>query len=131
MAAETTIPSIEIADEVKQSLRSETTEEGQVVVHVSYHAPSRGDLIRIWPTTYLIPQEGGEKSKLLTKENISLAPYWTAIPKSGSYRFTLIFSPLPKSCRLFHLFEDIPEPGGFIIRNIKRNETDVYQVDLA
>jgi hypothetical protein len=28
------------------------------------------------------------------------------------------------------MWEDIPEPGGFLISNIVRNETDVYHVDL-
>jgi len=130
MATETTIPAIEISDEVKQSLLSENVEEGQVVVHVSFSSPTGGDLIRIWPTTFLVPQEGGEKSKLVTKQNISLAPYWTIIKRKGLFRFTLVFSPLPKSCNLFHLWEDIPQPGGFIIKNIRRNETDVYGVEL-
>jgi hypothetical protein len=131
MATETTVPTIEITEAVKESLLSEIAEEGQVIVHVQYNRGGKGDLIRIWPTTFLIPQEGGEKSKLVTKENISLAPYWTIIKQKGPYRFTLIFSPLPKSCNLFHLWEDIPEPGGFIIRNIRRNETDVYEVELV
>lgn len=131
MATETTIPAIEISDEVKQSLLSEITEEGQVVVHVSYSSATHGDLIRIWPTTFLVPQEGGEKSKLITKQNISLAPQWTIIMQKGPYRFTLVFSPLPKSCKIFHLWEDIPQPGGFVIKNIRRNETDVYEVKLV
>ena len=131
MATETTVPAIEISDEVKQSLLTETVEEGQVIVHVGYNSGGLGDLIRIWATTFLVPQDGGERSKLVTKENISLAPAWTIIQRKGRFHFTLVFSPLPKSCKLFHLFEDIPEPGGFIIRNIRRNETDVYEVELV
>jgi hypothetical protein len=127
---ETTIPTIQISEEVKQTLFAETIDEGQVVLHVSYPAAGIFDLIRIWPTTYLVPKEGGEKSKLVTKENISLAPQWTVIRKNGGYQFTLIFSPLPKGCKVFHMWEDIPEPGGFLISNIVRNETDVYHVDL-
>ena len=126
----TFIPSIHITEEAKQALISYTETEGQVIVHVSYQSDGLGEGIRIWPTTYLVPQEGGEKSKLVTKENISLAPFWTMLYRKGDFRFTLIFSPLPKTCKLFHLWEDIDQPGGFLIRNIKRNETDVYQVEL-
>jgi hypothetical protein len=72
----------------------------------------------------------GEKSKLILFENISLAPFWTILNKKGTYRFTLIFSQLPQGCKLFHLWEDIDQPGGFLIRNIKRNDSDVYEVEL-
>jgi hypothetical protein len=44
--------------------------------------------------------------------------------------FTLVFSGLPKECKSFDLMEKIPEPGGFEIRNIRRNSTDVYHVDI-
>jgi hypothetical protein len=130
MSTTTTIPSIHISDKAKQSLLSSTETEGQVIVHVRYHSEGQGEGIRIWPTTYLVPQEGGEKSKLITIENISLAPFWTMLYRKGDFRFTLIFSPLPKSCKLFHLWEDIDEPGGFLIRNIRRTETDIYEVEL-
>jgi hypothetical protein len=35
---------------------------------------------------------------------------------------------LPKNCDSFDLIERIPEPGGFIYTNIKRNKTDVYHL---
>ena len=120
-----------ISDRIKQSLASQIDLEGQVTVHVEYKVKQPGEGIRIWPTTYLVPQEGGDKCKLVTFEKISLAPFWTILWKKGTFRFTLVFSPLPKSCQLFHLWEDIDQPGGFLIRNIKRNQTDVYEVILA
>jgi hypothetical protein len=123
-------PAIQISDEVKQSLQQMTDEEGQVIVHVTYFAQDAYAGIRIWPTTYLIPQGGGEKSTLVTLENITLAPNWTMLRKKGDYHFTLVFSPLPKGCKLFHLWEDIDQPGGFLIRNIRRNNSDVYLVRL-
>jgi hypothetical protein len=124
------LPATIISESVKQSLAFLTIEEAQVTVHVSYQVTNPGEGIRIWPTTYLVPQEGGNKSSLLTQDNISLAPYWTILRKKGDYRFTLIFSALPKDCKLFHLWEDIDQPGGFLIRNIRRNNSDVYQVRL-
>jgi len=40
-------------------------------------------------------------------------------------KFTLIFEGLDKPRKHFDLVEDIPEPGGFII---KRNKSDVYDI---
>ena len=40
------------------------------------------------------------------------------------------FSGLPRSCTSFDLIERIPEPGGFEVRNIGRNKTDVYEVEF-
>jgi hypothetical protein len=31
---------------------------------------------------------------------------------------------------VFDLVEEIPQPGGFVIKNIRRNETDVYHIDI-
>ena len=47
------------------------------------------------------------------------------------YWFTLVFSGLPKDCKSFDLREEIPEEGGFLVKNIKRNGTDVYRVKLS
>ncbi len=124
-------PDTLVSEEIKQSLLANTDLEGQVTIHVEYEVKQPGEALRIWPTTYLVTQEGGDKCKLITFEKISLAPFWTILWKKGTFRFTLVFSPLPKSCKLFHLWEDIDQPGGFLIRNIKRNQTDVYEVLLA
>jgi hypothetical protein len=43
----------------------------------------------------------------------------------------MIFSQLPKTCVIFDFLEDIPESGGFEIRGIKRNKSDVYQVTIV
>jgi hypothetical protein len=51
-------------------------------------------------------------------------------PEGKSFRFTLIFSGLSKSCEFFDLLEDIPEAGGFFIQNIKRNKDDIYQGNI-
>jgi hypothetical protein len=126
-----TVPIIHISEEAKQTLINSTETEGQVIVHVRYQSEGLGEGIRIWPTTYLIPQEGGAKSSLITIEKISLAPLWTMLYHKVDFRFTLIFSPLPKTCKLFHLWEDIDQPGGFLIRNIRRTETDIYEVELT
>jgi hypothetical protein len=103
--------------------------EKQVTVHCSIPCPAGGGL-RIWPSTYLVTEDG-TKISLVHWEGISLAPEWTRVNKEQNYRFTLIFAGLPSSCKAFSLEEIIPEPGGFHVGNIKRNKTDVYKVQLS
>ena len=88
-------------------------------------------LIRIWKTTYLVDHSSGTRSKLLHAENITMAPVWTQIPNGALYSFLLVFSGLPKACKQFDLVEEISEPGGFFIKDIGRNDTDVYHIDVS
>lgn len=108
-----------------------TLEDSFVYVHCNFRNRWENMLIRIWKTTYLVDSFSGTKSKLVHAENISIAPVWTRIPDGEQYSFLLIFTGLPKSCRQFDLVEEIPEPGGFFIQNISRNDTDVYHIDVS
>lgn len=85
-------------------------------------------LIRIWPTTFLV-QDNGERKGLLQAYHITAYPYWKYVPPG--HTFTLVFEGLDKTCFLFDLLEDIPEPGGFHIENIERNKSDVYKVEVV
>lgn len=104
-------------------------EEKVVIVHCTYTFPASVEpvAIRIWPTTYLV-QDNGKQKKLLQGYNITPYPEWKLV-KSG-HRFTLIFEGLDKECKVFDLLEDIPEPGGFRFQNIQRNNTDVYWINI-
>ena len=105
--------------------------EQQVIVHCFFkHQLYFDPRIRIWPSTFLKPKESHEVSKLLTAVNISFYPEWTRVKPFSRHDFTLIFEGLPKDCTVFDLEEDIPEPGGFFAPNIKRNESDVYHLEL-
>ena len=108
----------------------EILEDSYVYVHCEFPIPSPGFLIRIWKTTVLQDCHSSARSSLIHAENISYAPQWTQVPDRGTYTFLLIFSSLPKSCTLFDLIEDIPQPGGFLVKNIARNKTDVYRITL-
>ncbi|NVJ48376.1 MAG: hypothetical protein HWE07_14675 [Cytophagia bacterium] len=105
--------------------------ERQVIIHCRFH-PGLMPLpfIRIWPSTYLKPKGSEESAKLLQAFNISFYPEWQRIEFNRYHFFTLVFEGLPKDCTSFDLIEEIPEPGGFFFPNIKRNESDIYQVDL-
>lgn len=126
-----TIVKPEIVEEVLLALQTKIEEEKQVVVHCCFPATfSEGSLIRIWGSTFLVDDRLGHKSGLIHHENISLFPYWTAVDPFKDYWFTLIFSGLPKECTTFDLQEIIPEEGGFHVKNIMRNGSDIYRVKL-
>ena len=108
-----------------------TLDDSYVYVHCYFRNKWENMLIRIWKTTYLLDSLSATRSKLVHAENISYAPIWTRIPDGQQYSFLLIFSGLPKSCKQFDLLEEIPEPGGFFIQNISRNEKDVYHIDVS
>lgn len=127
-----TITKPEICQEILEALQTEVQEEKQVIVHCCYPATFYvGNLIRIWQSTFLVDERLHHKSHLIHQENISLFPYWTHVPPMKDFWFTLIFSGLPKECRSFDLREEIPEEGGFLVKNIKRNATDVYRVKIS
>lgn len=112
----------------KVKIQTLVQEEKQVIVHCSIPCEV-GMGVRIWKTTYLVTEEG-LKVPLLFWDGITLAPMWTPVFKKGLYKFTLIFAGLPADCKVFSMVEQIPEPGGFEVRNIRRNKTDVYHVTI-
>lgn len=136
------VKSIEFAVETKEPLAKPTVDidtlasidpamldDSFVYVHCHFSNPSDDMLIRIWRTTFLIDRQSATRSQLVHAENISYAPQWTMIRK-GDFTFLLIFAGLPKAVQVFDLVEEIPQPGGFEIKNIRRNETDVYHIDI-
>ncbi len=123
----TAVPAVKFDDKLKEEILSQIHEEKAVIVHCTYNAEIDGG-VRIWKSTFLIDKASGDRSAMHHAENISIAPEWTYVPEGKTYRFTLIFTPLPKSCEFFDLLEDIPQAGGFFIQNIKRNKSDVYSV---
>jgi hypothetical protein len=112
------------------SIDADLLEGSYVYVHCHFTNPSDEMLIRIWRTTFLIDRTSAVRSQLVHAENISYAPQWTLIPGKSNFSFLLIFGGLPKSCLVFDLVEEIAQPGGFFVKNIQRNETDVYRIDI-
>jgi hypothetical protein len=116
---------------IDQELLTAVDEAGQVIVHASITCRASWELVRIWKSTFLIDRASGFQSRLLHASNISIAPNWTPIVQGQTIRFTLVFEALPKTCTAFDFTEIIPEPGGFFIENIPRNQSDVYRIDLS
>jgi hypothetical protein len=125
----TVTPVVKLDEKLKDEILSQIQEEQVVIVHCSYSSPIDSG-IRIWNSTVLIDKASGDRSTMHHAENITIAPTWTLVPAGRRYQFTLIFSPLPKSCEFFDFLEDISEAGGFHIQNIKRNKSDVYNVKI-
>jgi hypothetical protein len=120
----------EVEDKVLASIEPSVIEDSFVYVHCYFDNSWEEAMIRIWKTTFLVDRVSGAKSSLVHAENISIAPVWTVIPDNRVHTFILIFSALPKTCKVFDLVEEIPQPGGFHVRNIQRNGSDVYHVTM-
>lgn len=127
-----TEPSIEIDPKLLAELYAKSEEVGQVILHFLYHTPKNTIMnIRIWPTTYLYDTSSPHKSDLLHAEHITLYPQWMPCLPGEKVYFTLIFSGLPRSCKKFDFIEEcVGQDGGFEARNILRNETDVYFLEM-
>ena len=116
---------IKTKKKVKAKTATQQSLERQTIIHCTYNPEMA---VRIWPSTFLIEKESGKKVKLITTFNISFAPDWTFATNGN--KFTLIFGGLSKSCTQFDLMEIIPLPDPFIIRNIQRTKTDVYNLRI-
>ena len=134
MATVITKPETTICSKLLEEIKDQTEEMGQVVLHFILKAPDQlfGDtLIRIWPTTYLYDLHSAHRSDLVHIENISYYPEWFVCKAGTETFFTLIFSGLPKSCVAFDFIEHCTnQSGAFQVKNIQRNKTDVYFLQL-
>ena len=120
-------PEIEIAAAVKELIQHQT--ERCTIVHCRFYTEEPTG-VRIWPTTFLI-EDKGRKVKLIKAFNISMSPHWTHHFVFNDFiRFTLVFEGLSKSCKTFHLLEEIAEPFAFYSEIISRNKSDVYTAEV-
>lgn len=125
------ITKIDIDLEIKRKAKTLSKEEGMIYVRCTYiPAGFTSTRIRIWPSTFLISRETGERVQLMHADNIGLYPQWLFIDSLDHHDFTLIFPRFKGLCKHFDLIEDIPEPGEFIVRNIIRNRSDCYKVTV-
>lgn len=127
-------PETKISTKLLREIKTKTEEMGQVVLHFVFQTSESmlGDtLIRIWPTTFLYDLGSSHKSDLVHIENITYYPDWYLCPAGTETFFTLIFSGLPKSCSAFDFIEHCTnQAGAFEVRNIQRNNSDVYFLQL-
>jgi hypothetical protein len=119
-------PEILTKEETEIQTETMVAEENQTIVHCICGVDAA---YRIWPTTYLIEHGTGGRAKLVTAFNVSFYPHWTL--KNAGQKFTLIFEGLSRNCSMFDLKEEIPQEGGFFVREILRNGSDVYTVNIG
>ncbi|SRX73357.1 hypothetical protein [Aequorivita antarctica] len=123
-------PEIEIAKELKELIATQTETESQVIVHINCYSGMYPTQVRIWNNVFLLCKDTGAKSKLLFSDNIAVYPQWTELKAYKDLDFTLVFENLPKECRKFDLIEQIPETGGFFFKDIQRNNSNVYSLEM-
>jgi len=121
-------PDIDI--DLLSKIQPGSLEDSYVYVHCRCRNVGDDLLVRIWQSTFLVDHTSADKSQLIHVDNITLAPQWTLVPKNSTHNFLLVFGSLPASCKVFDLIEEIPQPGGFEIRSIRRNTSDVYHIDI-
>jgi hypothetical protein len=102
----------------------------KVILNCKITGDEDNESVRIWDSTFLVNDKLNHKSKLINAFNISRYPEWTKIEIGEILNFKLEFTPLPEECSEFDLIEDIPESGGWVLRGIKRNRSDIYEIEI-
>ena len=107
-------------------------EEGQTIVHCRYVSKTiyiNGGWVNIHPTTFLVRED--ETLPLLHAENIPMAPGMHMFKRPGEIKhFTLIFPAIPKEWAAFSFIEECSSGGGFVVKNMTRNDSGVYNIFL-
>ena len=121
-------PKVDLDPALLSELQTQVHESGQVVVHCIQNSKEPSFIRR--PSTFLFDHHSEHFSFLVCAENISYFPKWKAV-SGGDTHFTLIFSGLPKSVKVFDLLEHCQnQAGAFKVFSIPRNDTDVYYVQV-
>ena len=115
-----------------EQLQQQSQEENQTVIHCTYVSKFyyvNGGWVNIHPTTFLVNE--GTRLPLLYTDNIPVAPKMHFFSKAGeTKKFTLFFSGIPKNWETFDFVEETKNSTGFVVKNISRNESGVYQIQL-
>lgn len=111
---------------------STETEEAATYVHCTYTSTKKyinGGWVNIWPTTYLVNAENGDRIQLAHAVEIPVHPERHYFNRAGEQKnFVLIFPKLPSSWTCFHLIEYNEVSEAFTVRDIMRNDTGIYRV---
>lgn len=122
------VPQAEVQQKAAATLSDRLAVESQVIVHCTCR--SRNGSIQLWPNAVLADQESHYKSMLVYAEKLPLYPRQVYVPEGQTFTFTLMFSALPKDCRMFELSGQVRHEAGFLVQNIRRNKSDVYHVEI-
>ena len=107
-------------------------EDSQTTVFCNYISKNKyvnGGWVNIQPTTFLVSDN--DSLSLLHAINVPVAPDKHHFEKAGQHkRFELIFPALPKSWISFDFVESCSSGDGFVVENISRNNTGIYEIHL-
>lgn len=129
-----TIKKIEIIDaNTKRQLLNSIEEEAQVTIFGSYKGRLLNDGCFICSSAILVDRNTNHASKFLHADNIALFPQKSPVARGEVRNFTLVFEALPKECKAFDFLEKEEwkkweDLHGFRVKNIQRNNTDVYNI---
>jgi len=122
-------------DQELESLVQNVDEDRQTIIHCRYVSKSKyinGGWVNIWPSTYLTDADSQEEIEMLFAFQIPLSPNRYYFERAGQVkRFTLLFPGLPKNWKRFHFREHTPTGDGFTVKDILRNNSGVYQIELT
>ncbi len=96
-------------NDTRHSFQTCHFEEGQVILHITYHSSEILDRIRVWYSTNLVPRPESEREPLIHANKIGIYLLWKILTLNKPYIFTLVFAALSKACTSFHLWEHISE----------------------
>ena len=123
------LKSLYTAEGLKKKFLDNLIEERIVIVHCSVILLFSG-WIRVRKDTFLFDHDSGIKKPLTHAFNIPVAPEYREVKAGTSYRFTLIFGPLPDTCEFFDLVESAPLSSAITAYSIKRNKEDIYSINI-
>lgn len=109
--------------------------EGQTIVHCRYISTDKfknGGWVNICKSTFLVNADTKDFLALAKAINIPVNPGRHFFKTPGQIKqFTLLFPHVPKFWKCFHLVELVKGGAGFKVKDIERNATGVYQIDLT
>jgi hypothetical protein len=124
--------SVNITERTLLQLTENYKEESQTTVLCNYISKQKyinGGWVNIYPTTYLVNKN--QTLPLLHAQNIPLAPNRHVFKKAGELKqFILLFPAVPIDWEYFSVIEKCIDANGFVVSNIKRNKTGLYEISI-
>ena len=75
--------------------------------------------------TYLVCHQTGKQVLITQVTNVPWASYRDLTPKD---HFVMLLAPLPEECSSFDVTKELYNEPEFVIRDLVRNNADVYQI---
>lgn len=124
---------VQIDESLLEDWLAKEKEDAQTTIFCSYLSKPKyinGGWVNIYPTTFLV--NDNDTLSLLHAVNIPLAPDKHHFEKAGQLkRFVLIFPAIPKNWNSFDFVESCSSGAGFVVKNVARNNSGIYEIMLT